>query len=69
MYSRSSHEDFEALGRTSLDCASLQSINVMGLIDKFVVNITNRAMKNSCDDWALKFNSGDQLITIAFKSF
>ncbi|XP_059428560.1 uncharacterized protein LOC132162332 [Corylus avellana] len=69
MYSRSSHEDVKALGRTSLDCASLESITVMGLVDKFVVNATDKAVKNSYIDCALKLRSGDDQITGALKSF
>jgi pectinesterase inhibitor-like protein len=69
MYSRSSNEDVKALGRTSLDCSSLQSINVMGLIDKLVVNTTDRALKNAYIDCELKLSSGDQQINSALKSW
>jgi pectinesterase inhibitor-like protein len=69
MYSQSFHEDVKALGRTSLDYASLESIIIMGLMDKFVVNATNKAMKNSYIDCTLKLQSGDDQITGALKSF
>ncbi|KAE8099265.1 hypothetical protein FH972_017261 [Carpinus fangiana] len=69
MYSRSSHEDVKALGRTSIDCASVESITVMGLVDKFVVNATDKAMKNSYIDCILKLRSGDDQIAGALKSW
>jgi pectinesterase inhibitor-like protein len=69
MYSRSSHEDVKALGRTSLDCASVESLTVMGLVDKFVANATSKALKNSYIDCALKLRSGDDQITGALKSW
>jgi flagellar basal body-associated protein FliL len=43
-------------------------LNVMGLVDKFVVNATDRAMKNSYVDCALKLSSKDQRITSELKS-
>lgn len=69
MYHRSSHEDVKALGRTSIDCASLQSLNTMGLEGKFVVNATNKVVKNAYLDCALKLLSGDQKITSALQSW
>jgi hypothetical protein len=41
----------------------------MGLVDKFVVNATNKAMKNSYIDCILKLRSGDDQITSALKSW
>ena len=69
MYSQSSHKDVKALGCTSLNCASLKSIIVMGILDKFVVNATNKAMKNSYIDCTLKLHFGDDQITSALKSW
>jgi pectinesterase inhibitor-like protein len=69
MYSRSSHEDVKALGRTSIDCASQQSLNTMELEGKFVVNANNKAVKNAYLDCALKLHSGDQMITTALQSW
>ena len=42
---------------------------MMGLVDKFVINATNKASKNSYIDCILKLRSGDDQITGALKSW
>ncbi|XP_062163669.1 pectinesterase inhibitor 2-like [Alnus glutinosa] len=67
-YTRSSGEDVKALGRTSIDCASSQSLNVMSDVGNHVATATNKE-KEAYVDCSLKLQTGDQKIASALQSW
>ncbi|XP_059460147.1 pectinesterase inhibitor-like [Corylus avellana] len=68
MYTRSSNEDVKALGRTSIDCASSQSLNLISAVGDALANAKNE-VKNAYIDCSTKLQSGDQQIASALQSW
>jgi pectinesterase inhibitor-like protein len=68
MYTRSSSEDVKALGRTSIDCASSQSLKVISDVGNLVANAKGKE-KNAYVDCSTKLQSGDKQIVNALQSW
>jgi pectinesterase inhibitor-like protein len=68
MYTRSSNEDVKALGRTSIDCASSQSLSLISTISDILANAKDKE-RDAYVDCSTKLQSGDQQIAGALQSW